>query len=85
MLSGILRRISGLVLGRFTDCVPTDPSKPHLTVDQVLEEVLQNVLCPVLTNVQFGHIPRKLTLPLGVLAAVDSGAGRLNILEGAVR
>jgi len=85
MLSGILRRISGLVLGRFTDCVPTDPSKPHLTVDQVLEEVLQSVLCPVLTNVQFGHIPRKLTLPLGVLAAVDSGAGRLNILEGAVR
>jgi muramoyltetrapeptide carboxypeptidase len=84
-LSGVLRRIAGLILGRFTDCVPTDPSKPHLTVDQVLEEMLQTVKCPVLTNIQFGHIPRKLTLPLGVLTAVDSSAGRLNILEGAVR
>jgi muramoyltetrapeptide carboxypeptidase len=82
---GILRRVAGLVLGKFTDCVPSDPSKPHLTVEQVLEEMIQKVRCPVLANVQFGHIPRKLTLPLGVSAAIDSRAGRLNILEGAVR
>jgi muramoyltetrapeptide carboxypeptidase len=84
-LSGILRNIAGLVLGKFTDCVPSDPTKPHLTVEQVIEEMLQKVRCPVLGNVQFGHIPRKLTLPLGISAAIDSRAGRLNILEGAVR
>ena len=84
-LSGILGRIAGLVLGKFTDCVPSDPAKPHLTVEQVLEEMLQKVQCPVLGNVQFGHIPKKLTLPLGVSTAIDSRAGRLNLLEGAVR
>ncbi|MBF8297110.1 MAG: ldcA, partial [Bacteroidetes bacterium] len=84
-LSGILRGISGLILGKFTDCVPSDPTKPHLTVEQVLGEVLRNVRCPVLSNVQFGHIPKKLTLPLGVSTAIDSRTGRLTILEGAVR
>ncbi len=84
-LSGILRGISGLILGKFTDCVPSDPTKPHLTVEQVLEEALRNVPCPVLSNVQFGHIPKKLTLPLGVSTAIDSRTARLTILEGAVR
>ncbi|HCA80863.1 MAG TPA: LD-carboxypeptidase [Bacteroidetes bacterium] len=84
-LSGILRRIAGLVLGKFTDCVPSDPSKPHLTVERVIDEMLQRVQCPVLGNVQFGHIPRKLTLPLGVSTAIDSRSRCLNILEGAVR
>jgi len=84
-LSGILRRIAGLVLGKFTDCVPSDPSKPHLTVERVIDEMLQRVQCPVLGNVQFGHIPRKLTLPLGVSTAIDSCSRCLNILEGAVR
>lgn len=84
-LSGILQRIAGLVLGKFTDCVPSDASKPHLTVEQVLEEMLQKVQSPVLANVQFGHIPRKLTLPLGVSVSIDSRSCRLNILEGAVR
>jgi muramoyltetrapeptide carboxypeptidase len=82
--AGVLRRIAGLVLGKFTDCVPSDPSKPHLTVDQVLEQMLRNVRCPVLSNVQYGHIPKKLTLPLGVLCSIDSRARRLSILEGAV-
>jgi muramoyltetrapeptide carboxypeptidase len=84
-LSGVFRRIAGLLLGKFTDCMPSDPTKPYLTVEQVVEEMLRNVRCPVLTNVQFGHIPKKLTLPLGIAAAIDSRAGHLNILEGAVR
>jgi len=36
--AGVLPRISGLVLGKFTDCVPSDPSKPHLTTPQVLDD-----------------------------------------------
>jgi muramoyltetrapeptide carboxypeptidase len=83
--AGVLRRIAGLLLGKFTDCVPSDPSKPHLTIDEVLKEMLENVRCPVLANVQYGHIPKKLTLPIGAMASLDSRAGRLTILEGAVR
>lgn len=83
--SGILKNIAGLVLGRFTDCVPSDPSKPHLTIEQVLREAVNAVRCPVLTNLQYGHIAKKLTIPFGVRAILDTRGGSLSVPEGAVR
>jgi muramoyltetrapeptide carboxypeptidase len=82
--AGILKKVAGLILGRFTDCIPSDPSAPHLTVEQVLQEAVQSVRCPVLTNLQYGHIPRKPTIPVGVRALLDTRRERLEVLEGAV-
>jgi muramoyltetrapeptide carboxypeptidase len=83
--AGVLKNIGGLVLGKFTDCVPSDPSKPHLTIDQVLQEAVSAVDCPVLTNLQYGHIAKKLTIPFGVRATLDTRTGSLRVSEGAVR
>jgi muramoyltetrapeptide carboxypeptidase len=83
--AGVLKNIAGLVLGKFTDCVPGDPSKPHLTIEQVLQEAVAAVGCPVLTNLQYGHIAKKLTIPFGVRATLDTRTGSLNVSEGAVR
>lgn len=83
--AGITKSIAALILGKFIDCVPSDPSTPHLTTEQVLEDTVSRVTCPVLMNLQYGHIAKKLTLPFGVQAAVDSRSGTLRILEGAVR
>jgi muramoyltetrapeptide carboxypeptidase len=83
--AGVLKNIAGLVLGKFTDCVPSDPSKPHLTIEQVLQEAVAAVGCPVLTNLQYGHIAKKLTIPFGVRATLDTRTGSLNVSEGAVR
>jgi muramoyltetrapeptide carboxypeptidase len=82
--AGVSKEIAGLVLGKFTDCVPSDPSKPHLTIDQVLDDAVSRITRPVLTNLQYGHIAKKLTLPFGVRAFLDSRNGVLKILEGAV-
>jgi muramoyltetrapeptide carboxypeptidase len=82
--AGITKAISGLILGAFTDCVPSDPSKPHLTIEQVLEDAVRRITCPVLANLRYGHIAKKLTLPFGVQALLDSRTGVLKILEGAV-
>jgi muramoyltetrapeptide carboxypeptidase len=83
--AGVLRAIAGLVLGKFTDCVPSDPAKPHLTTEQVLREVVDSVECPVLSNLQYGHIAKKLTIPWGVRATLDTRTMTLGISEGAVR
>lgn len=83
--AGVLKNIAGLALGRFTDCVPSDASKPHLTIEQVLQEAVSAIRCPVLTNLQYGHIAKKLTIPLGVRATLDTRAGTLSVSEGAVR
>ena len=83
--AGVLKKISGLILGKFTDCVPSDPAKPHLTVEQVLQDVSQRVKCPVISNFQYGHIPRKLTVPLGLKARIDSAKGLIEVEEAGVR
>ncbi|MNC95720.1 L,D-carboxypeptidase A [compost metagenome] len=73
------------MLGRFTDCKPTDPSKPFLSIEQVLAEVEALVKIPVLSNFQYGHIPRKLTIPIGIRANVDAVRKTITVGESAVR
>lgn len=82
--AGITQKINGLLLGQFTDCVPTDPSKPHLTTEQVIDEFSQTVGVPLLANLQFGHIPQKLTIPLGVKARLSTRMRSIEIVESAV-
>lgn len=82
--AGVLQGIAGLLLGHFTDCNPADRSKPFIPTEQVLDDVIARLTVPVLTNVQFGHIPKKLTLPIGARACLSPDGG-LDVLESAVR
>ena len=82
--SGVLRRLSALLLGEFTNCVPSDPSTPNLTINEVISDYASLLKCPVIANLQYGHIPRKLTLPWGLQTAVDTKRGRIEVLESAV-
>jgi muramoyltetrapeptide carboxypeptidase len=82
--AGILNGLAGLVFGKFTDCTPSNPSEPHLTVDQIQKEYAEKIKCPVIGNFQYGHIPRMLTVPIGLQAMLDSERNRLEVLESAV-
>jgi muramoyltetrapeptide carboxypeptidase len=82
--AGILSQINGLVLGQLTDCRPSDPARPHLTLPEMFDEVLSWLQVPVVEGFQYGHIPRKLTLPIGLRARLDASRGTLTVLESAV-
>ncbi|MCC6233171.1 MAG: LD-carboxypeptidase [Verrucomicrobiales bacterium] len=82
-LAGVLRRLNGVLAGRFTGAEPR-PGEAHLTQAEILEETLGEVGIPVLADLPYGHIPRKLTLPQGVLARLDAGRRRVTLLESAV-
>lgn len=77
--------IQGMLLGQFTDCVAPDPSKPSLTIEEVFQDVAQTFAKPILANLPFGHVSKKLTLPFGVLARMDAAKHSLEFLEAAVR
>ncbi len=79
-----LRSISGLALGHFVDCQPQDPSKPHFTVEQILAQFIHRLQLPVVADLPYGHLPKKLTLPWGLKAQIDGTRGWINVLEGAV-
>ena len=62
---GALGRVRALVLGDFSDCVPTNPVRYPYSMDEVVETLRKLLPYPVLTALPFGHIARKVTLPFG--------------------
>ena len=83
-LSGALARVGGVVLGGFTNCLPSEGSFGTLTLDEVFDDYFGVLGVPVLRGMPFGHVKRKITLPLGVPAELDADAGTLRLLEPAV-
>ena len=83
--ASILDKISALLFGQFTNSEPSDPTKPSLTLAEVLEDASSWTKAPILSNLSFGHIPSKLTIPVGIPALVDADARTVQILESAVR
>jgi muramoyltetrapeptide carboxypeptidase len=81
--SGVLRRVTGVLLGTFPNC---DEPGGAVTARAVLADLFGGFPGPVLYGVPTGHVEGPaLTLPLGVMAAVDAGrTARLVIEEAAV-
>jgi muramoyltetrapeptide carboxypeptidase len=74
LASGALDRVTGVVVGDFTDC----PDGPHgVPVRSVLAEHLGALGVPVVTGLRFGHERWNEFVPLGVDAELDADAGRL--------
>jgi muramoyltetrapeptide carboxypeptidase len=82
--AGIPRRISALIFGKFTNCEPKHPGEPYLTLDEVQKDYAGKIWCPVVANFQYGHIPRKLTVPIGLQASLDTKRNRIEVLESGV-
>lgn len=78
--AGVLDRIAGMVVGIPTDVQQVGPA----TLRDVVLDVLGDRDIPVLGNVDIGHDPPNVPLPLGVRAEVDADALTLSLLEPAV-
>lgn len=84
--AGGLARAGAVLFGRPGGGVPPEQFAAY---DAALLGVIRDELgrpdMPVVSNLDFGHTEPNSVLPLGVLARVDPGAGRIAILEPAVR
>ncbi len=81
--AGILAQASGVLLGVFQKCEAVD-GEPSLTLAEVLEDNLSSLRVPAAYGFSFGHIAHQVTLPVGVRAALDTGARTITLLEPAV-
>jgi muramoyltetrapeptide carboxypeptidase len=72
-LSGILAQQQALVLGDFSGGKPYDYDNGY-DLHTMIEQVRSVVGIPVITGLQFGHIPNMLTLPVGADAHLVSDA-----------
>jgi muramoyltetrapeptide carboxypeptidase len=78
-LAGKLERIAGFAFGRCTDCPIEGPA---LSLGELLRERFGHV--PSIWGLSFGHIEKKLTLPIGITATLDATGKTLTIGEAAV-
>jgi muramoyltetrapeptide carboxypeptidase len=78
-LAGKLDKLAGFVFGRCTDCPIEGPA---LSMGELLRERFAHV--PSIWGLSFGHIEKKLTLPIGLPATLDATAKTLTIAEAAV-
>jgi muramoyltetrapeptide carboxypeptidase len=74
-LAGHIEGLAAMLVGGLTECAPQE-GKPSLEVEQIILDVTAGTGYPILFGLPFGHIPRPLTLPLGVPARVEADAGR---------
>jgi muramoyltetrapeptide carboxypeptidase len=82
-LAGAFRRLAGVVVGRFTE-LERAGRDGALGFDEVLGTYFEPLDIPVAFGFPIGHIEAQWTLPLGVRAGLDAGAGELELLEPAV-
>ncbi|MDI4634419.1 LD-carboxypeptidase [Pelomonas sp. V22] len=83
-LAGALNQVAGVVLGHFTKCEPGDGNYGVLTLDEVFDDYFLPLNVPVYRGAQFGHVARKLTIPVGGEAEMDADAGTLQLLRPVV-
>ncbi|MGH9816772.1 MAG: S66 peptidase family protein [Candidatus Acidiferrales bacterium] len=84
--AGKLRELHGIIFGEFPECEPPGESE---NVQSIASRFARDSGIPVVWGAAVGHTPRPmLTLPLGVRARLEAGAGGaktdLHILEAAV-
>jgi muramoyltetrapeptide carboxypeptidase len=81
-LAGALDGVRAVAVGEFLDCAEKDDRPP--SVAEVIEERLVKFDIPGVAGVPVGHGARNRAFSQGARCAVDLGAGRLIVEEGAV-
>lgn len=82
---GVLRRLSGILVGRPGGQVPPEEFEDY---DQVILQVVAEeeglTELPIITGMDFGHTDPMFVLPYGAEAEIDCEQQRFAILDGAV-
>ena len=82
-LAGVLDQARAVIFGTCTRCEPEDPNR-SLSLRQVLVDHLAPRAIPCFYGLLIGHTSDKLTLPIGIRAAVDATSGTVRLLESPV-
>jgi muramoyltetrapeptide carboxypeptidase len=75
--TGFFGDVAGLILGDFSE------NGPRNELNELVQERLASTSFPILSGVPIGHEQQNLTLPLGLPATLDAGAGTLTYHQAA--
>ena len=81
-LAGILKKISGLGFGTFTNCTDenNDSKGESFTITNILKDRTKDLKIPIIANLPIGHGVSNASLPIGSQSILDGNKGRLSLL-----
>ena len=68
--SGLIDRVSGILFGEFSKCVPVKKQKGEFTVEEIIRQYALRWQKPALMGIPAGHGRQNAWLPLGVPAGI---------------
>ena len=71
--------LAGLMLGQFIDAWDK-AEEDDFTLEELVRDIIGNDSLPIVSNVAYGHGPRKMSLPLGAHVRLDTDSQTLAIL-----
>lgn len=83
-LAGLLSRIKGFIWGQCSECEPDSSGYGSLTIEEILDDHIKPLGVPAYRGAMIGHVERQFTVPEGISAEMDAGAGTFRLLESAV-
>ncbi len=78
-MAGILARQKAILLGRFSEFVLSDNDGGY-DLDAAIARIRSECATPILTGLPFGHVPDKLTLPVGGRCELIASAGAATLV-----
>ncbi len=82
-LAGILRQLSGVIIGKCTNCKPSG-GYGTLTLEEIYHDFLSPLQIPAFHGSMIGHIASQFTMPVGIEAEMDADKGTIQLLTAAV-
>jgi len=76
--AGVLSRCRAVVLGEFSP-VPAQANDNGYDLAAAIDQLRMRLGIPVLSGLPFGHVPGKLTLPVGASARLRARSGRIEL------
>lgn len=84
-LGGVLKKISGFIFGKCTDCDPGGSSGyGSLTLEEVIDHYIKPLEIPAFSGAMIGHINDNVTIPNGIRAQMNAEEGTFKLLSAAV-
>jgi muramoyltetrapeptide carboxypeptidase len=87
-LSGAFTGVKAVVLGAFTNCVPSEKSTGianSFTLQEIFRQIFLPLSVPVVSGALIGHIKNKVILPFGLQAELDTGKAEIRLAEPCIR
>ena len=83
-LNRVFKKVKGIILGSFVDCIEQDQNKKTLTLKEIFTDYFKELKIPVISGFPHGHIKDLITIPIGINVKMNASKGYIEFSESGV-